>query len=278
MAGTTELLMLGIALFAAGGIAGVTAGLFGVGGGFIVVPALLAVFPLFGETSEKHIYVAIGTSLATIIVSSARSVQAHNKRGAVDFLLLREWAPWLVAGVLAGIGIAAVVDASILVLVFAIGVLLYSFYFLLPEAFSFGGRTPDVPHGASRAALASGLGGFSALLGIGGGTPFVVTMVICGRSLHQAVATASGVGFIIALPGALGFLVMGLFDTGMPAGSIGYINIPALLAISLVSIFTAPLGVRLAHSLSEIHLKRTFGVYLLCVSGTMFYKNLTFIT
>ncbi|MFT4797067.1 MAG: putative membrane protein YfcA [Candidatus Azotimanducaceae bacterium] len=278
MEGTTEILLLAVALFATGGIAGITAGLFGVGGGFIVVPALLAVFPLYSDSSEKHIYVAIGTSLATIIISSARSVQAHNKRGAVDFLLLREWAPWLVAGVMFGIAVAAMVDASILVLVFAVGVFIYAFYFLMPEKFSFGGPPPDVPNGVGRAALASGLGGFSALLGIGGGTPFVVTMVICGRSLHQAIATASGVGFIIALPGALGFLVMGLFDTRMPAGSIGYINIPALVAISAMSIFTAPLGVKLAHSLSEIHLKRAFGVYLLSVSAIMFYKNMSLIS
>ncbi|MFT7246208.1 MAG: putative membrane protein YfcA [Candidatus Azotimanducaceae bacterium] len=275
---TTDLVILGITLLAAGGVAGITAGLFGVGGGFIVVPALLAVFPLYGEASEKHIYVAIGTSLATIIVSSARSVQAHHKVGAVDLELLRQWAPWLVVGVIFGIGIASFVDASALILVFAIGVFIYSFYFLMPNAFTFEGKKPDVPDGAGRAALASGLGGFSALLGIGGGTPFVVTMVICGRTLHQAVATASGVGFIIALPGAIGFLVIGLSDTNLPSGSIGYINIPALLAISLMSIFTAPMGVKLAHILSEIHLKRTFGVYLLCVSATMFYKNMTVIS
>ena len=268
-----ELLMLGVALLAAGCVAGVTAGLFGVGGGFIVVPALLAVLPLFGSDPEKNIYVAIGTSLATIIISSARSVQAHHKHKAVDFPLLRDWAPWLVGGVMLGIGIAAQVNATSLILVFAIGVFVYSFYFLMPDAFNFEGKA-EVPDGAGRAALASGLGGFSALLGIGGGTPFVVTMVICGRSLHQAVATASGVGFIIALPGAFGFLLIGLFDSGLPAGSVGYINVPALIAISLASIFTAPIGVKLAHSLSEQHLKRTFGVYLLCVSATMFAKNI----
>lgn len=274
MEGMSELLVLAFALLATGSIAGVTAGLFGVGGGFIVVPALLTVLPLFGADSDKNIYIAIGTSLATIIVSSARSVQAHHKMKAVDFPLLRDWAPWLVMGVVLGILIASRVDAQSLVLVFALGVLIYSFYFLAPESFSFSDRHYDVPDGAGRAALASGLGGFSALLGIGGGTPFVVTMVMCGRSLHQAVATASGVGFIIALPGTIGFLAMGLFDSGLPAGSVGYIHIPALLAISLASIVTAPLGVKLAHSLSDIHLKRVFGIYLLCVSGTMLSKNL----
>jgi uncharacterized membrane protein YfcA len=272
---TVDIILVVIALLGAGAVSGVTAGLFGVGGGFIVVPALLAVFPLFGATNEKHIFVAIGTSLATIIVSSARSVQAHAKRNLVDFDLLRQWAPWLVGGVMVGISIASIVDASSLVMVFAVGVLLYSVYFLMPEKFAVtSGQHPAIPSGMGRAALASGLGGFSALLGIGGGTPFVVTMVICGRSLHQAVATAAGVGFIIAIPGALGFLVLGLTETSLPPGSIGYINLPALAAISLVSIFTAPIGARWAHSLSEIKLKRIFGIYLIGVATLMFYKTL----
>ena len=270
-----ELFLLVGALLFAGAIAGITSGLFGVGGGFIVVPALLAVFPLFDAVSEKHIFVAIGTSLATIIVSSARSVQAHHRRGAVDFNLLRAWAPWLVVGSLFGIGIAAFVDAGNLVLVFAIGVFLYSFYFLLPELFQGNGEAWNMPSGTGRAALASGLGGFSALLGIGGGTPFIFTMVMCGRSLHQAVATAAGVGFCIALPGAAGFLVIGFADSGLPWGSVGYINVPALLAISVMSVFTAPIGANLAHSLNEMTLKRIFGIYLLIVSVSMFYKTIT---
>jgi uncharacterized membrane protein YfcA len=160
-------------------------------------------------------------------------------------------------------------------MVFAVGVLVYSVYFLMPEKFAVtGGQHPAIPSGLGRAALASGLGGFSALLGIGGGTPFVVTMVICGRTLHQAVATAAGVGFIIAIPGALGFLLLGLTDTSLPPGSIGYINLPALAAISLVSIFTAPIGARWAHSLSEVKLKRVFGIYLIGVATLMFYKTL----
>jgi uncharacterized protein len=270
-----DVVLLLCALLGAGAIAGVTAGLFGVGGGFIVVPALLAVFPLFSTASDKHIFVAIGTSLATIIVSSARSVQAHAKRGAVDFLLLRQWAPWLVAGVCVGISITATVNANSLIMVFAAGVLLYSVYFLMPDKFVIDGRQhPAIPSGMGRAALASGLGGFSALLGIGGGTPFVVTMVICGRSLHQAIATAAGVGFIIAIPGTIGFLLIGLADTGMPPLSVGYINLPAFIAISLVSVLTAPIGARWAHSLSEIKLKRIFGIYLIGVSASMFYKTL----
>lgn len=261
------------ALFIAGAVAGLTAGLFGNGGGFVVVPALLAVFPLFSENTGQHIYVAVGTSLASIIVSSSRAVQAHMKRGAVDFDVLKGWAPWLVLGVAAGLYIASMIDGASLVLIFAIGVLIYSFYFLFPDLFV--NRSGfAMPTGPGRAALASGLGGFSSLLGIGGGTITVVTMVVCGRKVHQAVATASGVGFIISLPGAIGFITLGWHTQNLPPGSLGYVNLPALLAICVMSIMTAPIGARWAHSLNEVTLKRMFGIYLLGVSSTMFYKTL----
>ncbi|MEZ5557801.1 MAG: sulfite exporter TauE/SafE family protein [Pseudomonadales bacterium] len=258
----------------AGAIAGITAGLFGIGGGFIVVPALLAVFPLFSHTDQHLIYVAIGTSLASIVVSSARAVQAHRRRGAVDFQVLKEWSPWLILGVAAGLYIASVTDGHRLYVVFAIGVLLYSIYFLLPDVFSRFTNTLTMPTGAIRAGLASVLGGFSALLGIGGGTVTVMTMVICNRPVHQAVATAAGVGFIIGLPGAIGFLIIGLGIEGLPWGSVGYINLPALAAISAMSIFTAPIGASWAHRLDESRLKRLFGVYLVCIAVAMYYKSL----
>ena len=216
--------------------------------------------------------VAVGTSLATIVISSARSVHAHNKRGAVDFQLLRDWALWVVLGVGIGIWIASVTDSKRLILVFAVGVLVYSIYFLFPRMFErFQGRF-SMPTGPGKVALASGLGGFSALLGIGGGTVMVLTMVLCNRPIHQAVATASGIGFLIGLPGMIGFLVMGLGADNLPAGSIGYINMPALLAIAVFSVFTAPIGARLAHSLDSAHLKQIFGVYLVVVSISMFIK------
>ncbi len=270
-----EVLGLIVTMCAAGAVAGITAGLFGIGGGFVVVPALLAVFPLFSNAGDELIYVAIGTSLASIIVSSARSVQAHRARGAVDFDVLRDWSLWLLLGVGVGLYIASIVDGSNLYAVFAAGVLLYSLYFLFPEMFSRFDNSLSMPRGAAKAGLASFLGGFSALLGIGGGTVTVVTMVMCNRPVHQAVATAAGVGFIIGLPGAIGFLILGLGVEGLPFGSIGYINIPALLAISALSIVTTPIGARWAHSLDEKRLKRLFGFYLLFVSTTMFYKAAT---
>jgi uncharacterized membrane protein YfcA len=265
------LLFLGL-LSGAGIIAGITSGLFGVGGGFVVVPALLAVFPFLTDQTEDLMMVAVGTSLATIVISSARSVHAHSKRGAVDFQLLKDWAIWVILGVGVGVAIAAVTDSKRLILVFAIGVLVYSIYFLFPGIFDrFKGKL-SMPTGPGKAALASGLGGFSALLGIGGGTVMVLTMVLCNRPIHQAVAAASGVGFLIGVPGMLGFMIMGLGEENLPIGSIGYINLPALLAIAVFAVFTAPIGARLAHSLDGARLKQIFGIYLVIVSISMFLK------
>ena len=268
-----EIFGLIVLLITAGAVAGLTAGLFGNGGGFAVVPALVLLFTILDIESENLIFVAVGTSLACIIFSSARALISHNKKGAVDFLVLKEWAPWLVIGVIIGIFIASYSQAEELYLIFAWGVLFYGIYFLFPKILDQTAmKQRDMPVGFARAGLVSFLGGFSALLGIAGGTITVITMSICKRPIYQAVATASGVGLIIGLVGALGFLVLGFNKTDLPFGSLGFINIPAVLIISLVSILTAPIGVEWAHNLEENKLKRLFGLYLLFVSSGMFWK------
>ncbi len=268
-----EIFGLIVLLITAGAVAGLTAGLFGNGGGFAVVPALVLLFTILDIESENLIFVAVGTSLACIIFSSARALISHNKKGAVDFLVLKEWAPWLVVGVVIGIFIASYSQAEELYLIFAWGVLFYGIYFLFPKILDQTAmKQRDMPVGFARAGLVSFLGGFSALLGIAGGTITVITMSICKRPIYQAVATASGVGLIIGLVGALGFLVLGFNKTDLPFGSLGFINIPAVLIISIVSILTAPIGVEWAHNLEENKLKRLFGLYLLFVSSGMFWK------
>ena len=146
-----DVIPLFLTLAFAGAIAGITAGLFGNGGGFVVVPALVAVFSMFDQQDSQLMYVAVGTSLASIVISSARSVQAHRARGAVDFQVLKAWSIWLFVGVLLGLYIASLVDGQRLFAVFATGVLLYSIYFLFPKQFGQIGRTFEMPKGWMKA-------------------------------------------------------------------------------------------------------------------------------
>jgi uncharacterized membrane protein YfcA len=248
--------------------AGFAAGIFGIGGGFVVVPALFLVLPLLGGTHDAIAHVAIGTSAATIIVTSIRSLMAHAKRGAVEFEVLKTWAPWIVLGDGIGVMLAGHVDGRVLTMIFAFGVFLMSLNFLLPKI---GGKviSDEMPSGFVRVGIAGGLGTFSSLLGIGGGTIAIMVMTLCGRSIHRAIATASGIGTLIAIPSAIGFAIIGLKEAGLPWGSLGYVNVPAALAISSMSMLTAPLGVAAAHSLRPDILKRVFGVYLVIIAFVM---------
>jgi uncharacterized membrane protein YfcA len=262
-----------VALLAAGLLAGFFAGMFGIGGGFIVVPAMLLVLPLLGGTKAEYAHVAVGTSAATIIVASIRSTLAHHKRGAVDFTILKQWAPWLVIGAVVGVVLAGHVDDGGLLLIFAIGVLLMSVNFLVPRLSAMV-LSENMPSGLPLVALAGALGAFSSLLGIGGGTIAITVMTWCSRTIHRAIATASGIGTLIAVPTAIGFAIIGFGHKGLPWGSLGYINLPAMVAISSMSILTAPWGVAAAHRLPSAPLKRIFGAYLVVVSLFMFKKAL----
>lgn len=262
-----------VSMLAAGLFAGFAAGIFGIGGGFVVVPALFVVLPLLGGTHDAIAHVAIGTSAATIIVTSIRSLLSHAKRGAVEFEILKTWAPWIILGDGIGVLLAGHVDGRILTMIFAGGVFLMSLNFLLPKV---GDKviSQDMPSGIARVGIAGGLGTFSALLGIGGGTIAIMVMTLCGRSIHRAIATASGVGTLIAIPSAIGFALIGLKESGLPWGSLGYVNVPATLAIASMSVLTAPLGVAVAHALPAKPLKKIFGVYLIVIAFVMFRNAL----
>jgi uncharacterized membrane protein YfcA len=236
---------------------------------------LIAVYHYFGVDPSVITHVAVGTSLATIIVTSLRSVQAHAARGVVDFEILKSWAPWIVLGVVGGLVLAGSVKGQVLVLVFAIGVFIMGLHFVFPILERKNPIARDMPTGPLRAGLATFLGGFSALLGIGGGTIAILVMTSYGRSIHRAVATAAGLGAIIAIPGAIGFAIIGWGHASLPMGSIGYINILGAVSIAAMSYFTAPLGVRAAHALNAVMLKRAFGIYLLVTSAMMLHEGLS---
>ncbi len=268
MTGDTALLLPFLALLAAGAAAGFAGGLFGIGGGFVVVPALVLILPLLGAESSQVTHVAVGTSLATIIFTSLRAVGSHAKRGAVDGELLKSWAPWVVIGTVAGTLIADFVSSSTLALIFGIGVLGFALHFLTPQVKD-RQVLEAMPGGAAKVSLAGGLGLISSLLGIGGGTITTMTMTLCGTPIHRAIGTASGMGAIIAIPATIGFIVIGMDESGLPWGSLGFVNWPAALAVIVTSVLFAPLGVAAAHKLSPKLLRLVFGLYLIFVGVTM---------
>jgi uncharacterized membrane protein YfcA len=196
-------------------------------------------------------------------------VQAHAKRGAVDWNILKGWLPWVVSGVVAGVALTSVLDGEQLKIVFGVFLIPLGLHFIVQILGRKAKSEERMPKGPARAALGSGLGAFSSLLGIGGGTPAVLIMTMSGVNMHRAVATAAGFGTIIAVPGAIGSMIAGFNQPNLPLGSVGFVNLIALAAITAMSIFTAPMGAAAAHSLDPVKLKRVFGFYLLATSAFM---------
>lgn len=266
------ILLFFAALTAAGLFAGFVGGLFGVGGGAVVVPALFAVFTALNVDESVRMHVAIGTSLSTIISTSWRSLSTHMKAGAVDFEVLKGWGPWITLGAVCGALVAGAADTEALMLVFGGGLLLV--------AAQMGLSTPDwrvfraLPTGAPRALTAGGIGLLSAMMGIGGGAFGVTVMTLCGRPIHQAVATASGFGAAIALPAALGYVFSGWGHANLPPWSIGYVSLPGFVVLALLTALTAPIGARLAHTLPRTALRRAFAVFLALVALNMLREAL----
>lgn len=165
-------------------------------------------------------------------------------------------------------------DGRSLKWIFSLGVFLMGLHFIMPVLKDVQ-ISNEMPKGLTLVGLASFLGAFSALLGIGGGTIAILTMTMCGRPIHQAVGTASGFGVIIAVPGAIGFALLGLGASNLPIGSLGYVNVVAVLAITAMSFITAPLGARAAHALNGPALKRVFGFYLVATSAIVLWNSFT---
>jgi uncharacterized membrane protein YfcA len=257
---SAELLPFIVGLIAAGLFAGFIGGLFGVGGGVVIVPALYVVFTSLGIDEAVRMHLAIGTSLSSIISTSWRSLSTHSKAGAVDFTVLRAWAPWITGGALLGAALAGISNTEALLIVFGGGLLLV--------AAQMGLGNPnwrvaqDLPTGPLRALIAGAIGLLSAMMGIGGGAFGVTVMTLCGRPIHQAVATASGFGAAIALPATLGYVIAGWGREELPDYSAGFVSLPGFIVLAALTAITAPIGARLAHRLPQQTLKRAFAVLL----------------
>lgn len=265
----TEMIVLVLALAATGAFAGLIAGLFGIGGGVVMVPAMYYAFQVLGYTDDRLMHVAVGTSLTVIVATSLRSVTAHARHGAVDFAVLRGWAPWIVMGTLIGSVLAHLSPGALLAGLFGAMTLILSlqFFFGRPE----WQLRDSLPGGFARIGLANLIGLLSAMMGIGGGVFGVTLMTLCGKSIHRAVATAAGFGVAIGIPGAIGFIVNGWGSDVVPY-SLGYVNLPGFALLAGSAFFVAPLGARLAHSLPERTLKRLFAIGL-AVVGAMLLRE-----
>lgn len=263
----TLLLMVAL-LLAIGAFAGVIAGLLGVGGGIVLVPAFFYMFEHLGYGGPKLMQVCVATSLATIVVTSLRSVLAHNRKGAVDWAILRLWAPGIVLGAIAGVVVASSMKSVALQAVFGVLGLIVGVYMALGRSDWRLGQA--MPVGATRGVLSSLMGFLSVLMGIGGGTFGVPMMTLYNMPIHRAVATASGFGMIIAVPSVIGFLFLPVDQA--PPYTLGAINIPAFLLVVGTTYLATPWGVKLAHSMNPKPLKRAFAVFLVLVALNMLRK------
>lgn len=267
-----ELLTLLAALVAAGVVGGIVAGLFGVGGGTVIVPALFYAFEVLGVGGESNLHVAVGTSLLTIVATSWRSLHAHRSHGAVDEAVLKAWTPWVGIGALIGAAIAGVASMEGLAIVYGVCLALIGLQLgLLPERFVL---RRDLPTGWLRRIVGAVIGGLSAMMGIGGGSFGGLMMTLCNRPIHQAVATASGFGLAIGGAAALGFVVFGWDAVGRPPFSLGYVNLPAALVMGVLTTATAPWGARLAHRLDKRVLRKVFAVYMVGTALSVVVKAL----
>lgn len=254
-----------------GAAAGVTAGLFGIGGGLLIVPVLIVVFELQGIPSQVLTHAAVATSLATIVATSISSVMAHHKRGAVLWPLVKPLSAGIVIGAVLGVNTAILLGGAQLQIIFG----LFALAVAAQMAFGFKPRPGAVEPSQKILAAAGGVIGWaSAIFGIGGGTLTVPFLTWKKVQMQQAVATAAACGLPIALVGALTNVYQGLENTQMPEYSLGYVYLPAFVGIVLASTPFAKVGARLAHSLPADKLKKIFAVFLLCVALRLLAVNL----
>lgn len=267
-----ELALLLVAMLGAGVLGGLVAGMFGVGGGTVMVPTLFYAFGVLGVGGEHNLHVAVGTSLAVIVLVSIRSLAAHRGHGAVDEIVLRQWSPWVALGALVGAVLAGFTSMAVLGIVYAACLMLVALQMgLLPERVTL---RRDLPTGPARSLLGGLIGLLSAMMGVGGGSFGGMLMTLCGRPIHQAVATASGFGLAIGIPAALGFAVFGWGAEGRPPLSLGFVNLPGAVLMGILTVLVAPYGAGLAHRMDRRTLRRAFGLFLALTAIAVVVKAL----
>ena len=272
MPDTLLLVQMLVLLLVIGGFAGVLAGLLGVGGGIVLVPAFFYAFQTLGYDGPQLMQMCLGTSLATIIVTSARSVLSHNKKGAVDWSILKTWAPGIVFGAVLGVTVASNLSSTVLQAVFGcLGIVIGLYMGFGRSDWRLG---QQMPTGVTRATMSPVLGFLSVMMGIGGGSFGVPLMSLYNTPIHRAVATAAGFGITIAVPSVIGFLLVSVDPATRPPLTLGAVNLVAFVIVIAMTLITTPWGVKLAHAMDPKPLKRVFAVFLTLVALNMLRKAL----
>lgn len=266
----SELVLFAGALVGAGVIAGLLAGLFGIGGGAVLVPVFYQTFGLLGIDDAVRMHLSVGTSLAIIVPTSIRSCMTHLQKGAVDKDLLRAFIAPVFAGVLVASIIASHISSGGLRLVFGVLAVAVAIKMLVDRpGWKLGNDLPG-RRGTTLAGVLIGL--FAALMGIGGGILNNTFMTLYGRPIHQAVATSSGVGVLISIPGMLGYVWAGWGAQGLPPLSTGFVNWITVALIIPVTLLVAPYGARLAHRWPKRRLEVGFGLFMAFVGARFLWS------
>lgn len=253
-----------------GSLAGVLSGLFGIGGGVVIVPFLVWFFSIRGFPPNSAMIMAVATSLATIVVTSVSAVYAHHRLGAVRWDTVSRLSPGILIGSVIGSIIADRLPAHWFKLIFALFLLYVAARLLIDvKTKSDQSRTPS---GWLYSAAGLGIGAVSSILGIGGGTLSVPFLVRCHFPIRNAVAISSACGFPIAVAGSLTYIALGWEKPVLPAWSLGYVYLPAFAGIVATSILFAPLGAELAHRLPTRKLRRMFAIVVLIVGVKLFWQ------
>ncbi len=255
-----------------GVVSGIMAGLLGIGGGIVIVPILEIALSLSGVDETVRMHIAIATSLSIIIVTSISSARAHDKKGAVDRQIIKNWTFSMFVAAAFGSWLASQMQGKALVIIFALLAFFVAFKMLLkgdPK------NTRDgFPDHIGIQLMPISIGTLSSMMGIGGGVMGVSYMSFFGIPIHRAVGTASVFGIIISIPGTVSYMINGYGESGLPPGNIGYVSLVGLLMIAPASYFTAPVGAKIAHQLNQRQLNIAFGLFLLLVSSQMIYRYL----
>jgi uncharacterized membrane protein YfcA len=268
----TDLLpMLGLVLVI-GAFAGLIAGLLGVGGGIFLVPTFFFAFERLGYASLDLMQICLATSLATIVITSVRSLMAHNRKGTVDWTILKAWAPGIALGAIFGVVAVAGLRNEVLMGIFGVlGVCVGLYLGFGREDWRLGDA---MPVGLTRAFLSPVIGVLSVLMGIGGGSFGVPLMTLHGVAIHRAVATAAGFGVLIAVPSVIAFLLVPGAEGPRPPFTVGQVNLLAFAVVVAMTLVTAPLGARLAHATEPKTLMRIFALFVMVMALNMLRKAL----